>query len=316
MLKLYIILTTYLVYISLSEQQNQEEFDNALSNFVNKIPIKTPGKRGIRKLPLSRPNMRTTSETAKSIHNLFEFYTDYTKKRRSLTTPVGFTINSTFCPFTPVVSCNPTSKYPTYDGSCNNLKNPLWGKKDTPYKRWLTPAYADGFNSPRLLAISGKPLPNPRSISIALSPPTSGQKLSFNLTHLFPIFGQFLTHDIAAGSTTTDITGEEIYCDCSSTDSNCMAIKVPINDSYLGQTCVTTQPPSPGPCVTNKITTQTCINFTRSSASFPDTSCSTPSYREQLNLLSSFIDGTAIYGLDQNRANQLRSFTGGLLRTR
>ncbi len=34
------------------------------------------------------------------------------------------------------------------------------------------------------------------------------------------------------------------------------------------------------------------------------------------NLLSSFIDGTAIYGLDQNRANQLRSFTGGLLRTR
>jgi len=274
MLKLYIILTTYLVYISLSEQQNQEEFDNALSNFVNKIPVKTPGKRGIRKLPLSRPNMRTTSETAKSIHNLFEFYTDYTKKRRSLTTPVGFTINSTFCPFTPVGSCNPTSKYPTYDGSCNNLKNPLWGKKDTPYKRWLTPAYADGFNSPRLLAISGKPLPNPRSISIALS------------------------------------------CDCSSTDSNCMAIKVPINDSYLGQTCVTTQPPSPGPCVTNKITTQTCINFTRSSASFPDTSCSTPSYREQLNLLSSFIDGTAIYGLDQNRANQLRSFTGGLLRTR
>jgi hypothetical protein len=34
-------------------------------------------------------------------------------------------------------------------------------------------------------------------------------------------------------------------------------------------------------------------------------------YREQLNLLSAYIDGSAIYGLSSTIANQLRTFTGG-----
>jgi len=53
---------------------------------------------------------------------------------------------------------------------------------------------------------------------------------------------------------------------------------------------------------------------TRSSATFPDFSC-TSSYREQLNLLSAFIDGSAIYGIDSTRAIELRTFSGGLLKT-
>lgn len=38
-------------------------------------------------------------------------------------------------------------------------------------------------------------------------------------------------------------------------------------------------------------------------------------YREQLNLLSSFIDGSAIYGMSASIAQTLRTFTNGLLRT-
>lgn len=34
--------------------------------------------------------------------------------------------------------------YRTMDGSCNNLKNPCWGKTDEPYQRWLPPSYANG----------------------------------------------------------------------------------------------------------------------------------------------------------------------------
>jgi hypothetical protein len=34
-------------------------------------------------------------------------------------------------------------------------------------------------------------------------------------------------------------------------------------------------------------------------------------YREQLNLLSSFIDGSQVYGIDLTRSQQLRTFNGG-----
>ena len=34
-------------------------------------------------------------------------------------------------------------------------------------------------------------------------------------------------------------------------------------------------------------------------------------YRETLNLISSYIDGSAIYGMNHNISQQLRTFTGG-----
>ena len=38
-------------------------------------------------------------------------------------------------------------------------------------------------------------------------------------------------------------------------------------------------------------------------------------YREQLNLLSAYIDGSPIYGMDSTIAASLRTFSGGLLKT-
>ena len=35
--------------------------------------------------------------------------------------------------------------YRSFDGSCNNLKYPLWGKANTAYSRLLIPDYADGI---------------------------------------------------------------------------------------------------------------------------------------------------------------------------
>ncbi len=117
--------------------------------------------------------------------------------------------------------------------------------------------------------------------------------LEFNITHLYALFGQFLTHDITGVSTSTDSDGTEIDCPCTSTDESCLGIDWPSNDAYLNQTC---------------------LNFTRSSAAFPSFNC-TSSYREQLNLVSSFIDGSQIYGLDSTRASELRTFSNGLLKT-
>lgn len=130
------------------------------------------------------------------LNDLTSYSLDFMKKLNS-TSEVN--VESTNCPFKPI-QCNSTYKYQSFDGICNNLKNPLYGSANTPYKRILSPVYADGISSPRVLGNSGKELPNPRVISLAVSPPIANQRLEFNITHLFPIFGQFLTHDISGAS--------------------------------------------------------------------------------------------------------------------
>ncbi|OPL28700.1 hypothetical protein AM593_08351, partial [Mytilus galloprovincialis] len=99
-----------------------------------------------------------------------------------------------------LASCSTNAKYRTYDGSCNNLVYPSWGKANTAQRRFeyngdLMIDYDDD-NSPR----GGFPscLPSPRLISNTLmadelgptdqaSPTLSGQHFAF---------GQALTHDL------------------------------------------------------------------------------------------------------------------------
>ena len=60
------------------------------------------------------------------------------------------------------ISCDPFNRYSAFDGSCNNLRTPWFGKATSPYKRYLRAEYQDGTNSPRTLSVTGRPLPNPR----------------------------------------------------------------------------------------------------------------------------------------------------------
>lgn len=53
-----------------------------------------------------------------------------------------------------------------------------------------------------------------------------------------------------------------------------------------------------------------CIEFIRSSATFADTQCSYGK-REQLNLETSFIDGSHIYGMNAEEAMKLRDISSG-----
>jgi hypothetical protein len=48
-----------------------------------------------------------------------------------------------FCPFKGEIACDPTFPYRKLDGTCNNLVNLWWGRKESPYKRLLEPDYAD-----------------------------------------------------------------------------------------------------------------------------------------------------------------------------
>ena len=46
------------------------------------------------------------------------------------------------------------SRYRTFTGHCNNLKNPSWGAAFTPFVRYLPPVYANGKHTSKLILIS------------------------------------------------------------------------------------------------------------------------------------------------------------------
>jgi hypothetical protein len=86
-----------------------------------------------------------------------------------------------------------------------------------------------------------------------------------------------------------DSDGNTLSCPCSSTDLSCFSVQMPQDENIMKMSC---------------------MQFTRSSPTFPNISCTT-GYREQLNLITSFIDGSAIYGTSVEQCNQLRLFSGG-----
>ena len=97
-------------------------------------------------------------------------------------------------------TCNPNTRYSQFDGSCNNLEKPWYGKAFLPFKRYLPPVYDDFTNAPRVRAKSGRLLPNPRMLSLIYSKDV--QNYDYTYTHLLPIFGQFLAHDLTHSSAT------------------------------------------------------------------------------------------------------------------
>jgi peroxidase len=88
-----------------------------------------------------------------------------------------------------------------------------------------------------------------------------------------------------------------VPCLCDSTSSSCSNIEIPPNDFLINS--------------------QSCIPFTRSSPSFARLDCDMhkANYSEQLNLATSFIDLSQVYGTTKNDSDNLRLMSKGLLRT-
>jgi peroxidase len=89
--------------------------------------------------------------------------------------------------------------YRTFDGTCNNLNNPLKGAANTPLKRLLNADYQNGFSTPRgwnkSQSYNGYMLPNARDISnhiISTKNITNDLKYSLMLMQ----WGQFVDHDM------------------------------------------------------------------------------------------------------------------------
>lgn len=167
----------------------------------------------------------------------------------------------------------------TFDGTGNNLANPLWGSAGIQFLRQAAAAYADGAS-----AVGGEGRPSARVISNALAAEGDSSVISDRLmSAMIYAWGQFLDHDL-------DLTlagGQET-----------MSIPVPAGDPWF-------DPSGTG----------TKTLDTHRSVFDPATGLSAANPRQQLNAVTAWIDGSMIYGSDRAAADSLRTFASGRMKT-
>ncbi|UJR29119.1 hypothetical protein I4U23_010333 [Adineta vaga] len=189
------------------------------------------------------------------------------------------------------VSCLSDALYRTFDGTCNNLQNHWWGTTNIPFRRLGKANYVDGQFYPRNVSITGISLVSPRLISNTCSNElTDVSERSIN--SFFTTFAQFIDHDLSSSANGKDDDGKSIHCDCQD-DSNpfCMNIQTPdMHD-------------------------QACMIFARSSAPFERDDACQHIVREQVNQINSYLDASMVYGNNKHKADELRTFKNGQLKT-
>ena len=202
----------------------------------------------------------------------------------------------------------PTSqRFRTIDGTCNNLQNPFFGAADTALVRLIPAQYEDGISSLR----GG--LQNREDTFIPFTPPNPSARLvsqtvihniseDETLTHIFMQWGQFIDHDLSLSPELDDNCTDRVENGkCQFTDI-CEPIRVADRDPIFGS---------------GTSNNGNCIAFSRSISICEDPNVPLVNggirTREQINVLTSFIDGSMVYGSDEELARKIRLFKGGLL---
>ncbi len=167
----------------------------------------------------------------------------------------------------------------TIDGSSNNLQNQDWGSAGAELGTITSNGFTDGMNEP-----GGTTRPNPRIISNNLFAQTDLLNDPLNLSDFVWVFGQFLDHDMTAvGNSPVETANIAVdFADVHFNPGNAnQGVLIRMNRSM----------PRPG----------------------SGTNVNNP--RQFTNDITSWIDGSNVYGSDQDRADYLRSFSGGKLKT-
>ena len=175
------------------------------------------------------------------------------------------------------------------DGTCNNLQQPGWGSSKRGLGRLVTPVYSDTDHGLRLSAEDGSPLPSARLVSQRLTR-VAGDSEGGDLSGHMMQWGQFLTHDM-------DHTPESLpphVHDCCQNNYNtsvCAPISIAGDDPLYGPIG------------------KTCMNFVRSTLA--ENNCMGEAAIEQVNIKTSYLDGSMIYGSTLEQSNELRQFKDG-----
>ena len=165
----------------------------------------------------------------------------------------------------------------TYDGSNNNIQKPNYGAVGTNQLRVTIYGYTDGVSKP-----GGIGRPNPRHVSNILFNQDALLPDIMKLSDYAWAWGQFIDHEIT-------LVNDDPKETCN--------ISVPSGDPYFD------------PNRTGKVV----IGMHRSAFDPKSgTSCENP--REFPNAISSYIDASAVYGSDIEKANWLRTFKNGKLK--
>ncbi|XP_076817727.1 dual oxidase 2-like [Clavelina lepadiformis] len=165
-------------------------------------------------------------------------------------------------------------EFPPYNGWFNNRGNPDSGTPDSILSRRLSPHYQDGVYFP-----SGWNRPNPRTISLNLTSGTPGLQSSDGKTALFYFFGQHVMQEIV--DSTRPGCPPEFF-----------NIRIPAGDSSF----------DPGNTGT------VAMPYQRSRYQTSNSGYSPNHPRDQLNEVTSFLDGSAIYGHARAWVDKLRLF--------
>ena len=168
------------------------------------------------------------------------------------------------------------NKFRTIDGTFNNISNPSWGATGSNLVRLGKASYQDGIYQPYSARISGRAISNEifAQDDIDIKDPS-------NLSDFCWVFGQFIDHEFGLTPNNTEkfdisVPPGDIWFDPNDSGNAVIQMKRNIFDKTTG------------------------------------TSVSNP--RQHINMVTSFIDGSAVYGSETKRANWLRTFKNGKLK--
>jgi peroxidase len=166
----------------------------------------------------------------------------------------------------------------SFDGLSNNIAHPEWGASQTFFRNYVTNGFADLISEP-----GGQDRENPRVISNAFGSQDSFMQNELGLSDFVWGWGQFIDHDI-------NLNDDNF--------SEAHNIAVPDCDAMFDPECSGT----------------VNIRMFRS-LSEPTTGTDISNPRKHINEITSFIDGSGVYGSNLTRANWLRSNINGKLKT-